>query len=565
MLLAPDPAVRVRGGRLRRAASLAVSAALHGAILAWVALGPRPAIPPRPKSLYDEYIFPNKDKIVWFHLRERLPEVAPAKKSTDPRPPKAEVKIEQEIVSQAEQAKPSRQTIWLPEPQPVEQPEIPSPNVVAVAPPQSRPVRPFTAPPDVERTLTAPALPEAPEVRSTPDLKSAPVAAAPARPAPRAFTPPAETPQPRRNVALPSAPELTMAMDLKSSPVAANPALPVRPAPRTFVPPLVAKSGPVAPAPSLPSAPELRAGAPLASAAASVPGAAAPAARPAPLPFNPPPRPAAGAGVARPALPDAPVSVAGNGAGPALTGSPSLAIVGMNPSRTTEIPVPQGSRPGNFSGGPQPRAEGGDGGASDGARLVVPGLLARGGARDDRPTLLARATPTSPQIRAAATRSALGRPAPEGPAMDQAPMATRVANLPDARLEGRTVYTVAIQMPNVTSFSGSWTVWFAEREPLKGAPPDMKLPLPLRKVDPKYVASAAAERVEGVVRLAAVIRRNGRVDSVALLRHLDDRLDLSAAEALGKWEFEPALRNGAAVEVDAVFEIPFHLAPKLVK
>jgi outer membrane biosynthesis protein TonB len=45
------------------------------------------------------------------------------------------------------------------------------------------------------------------------------------------------------------------------------------------------------------------------------------------------------------------------------------------------------------------------------------------------------------------------------------------------------------------------------------------------------------------------------------LRHLDDRLDQSAEEAMGKWQFEPALRNGQPVDVDALIEIPFRLAP----
>jgi protein TonB len=70
-----------------------------------------------------------------------------------------------------------------------------------------------------------------------------------------------------------------------------------------------------------------------------------------------------------------------------------------------------------------------------------------------------------------------------------------------------------------------------------------------------------ADRVEGNVRLIAVIRKDGRVDAVRLLRHLDDRLDQSAEEAMGKWQFEPALRNGQPVDVDALIEIPFRLAP----
>jgi outer membrane biosynthesis protein TonB len=52
---------------------------------------------------------------------------------------------------------------------------------------------------------------------------------------------------------------------------------------------------------------------------------------------------------------------------------------------------------------------------------------------------------------------------------------------------------------------------------------------------------------------------------VELLKHLDNRLDRSAQEALAKWRFEPARRDGTAVDVDAVFEIPFRLAPKVVR
>jgi vitamin B12 transporter len=93
-------------------------------------------------------------------------------------------------------------------------------------------------------------------------------------------------------------------------------------------------------------------------------------------------------------------------------------------------------------------------------------------------------------------------------------------------------------------------------------PADMRPPIAVHKVDPKYIVTAVEERVQGIVRLAAVIRRDGHVQEVELLQHLDERLDRSAKEALIKWVFEPAQRNGVPVEVDAVFEIPFRLAPK---
>jgi TonB family protein len=224
-----------------------------------------------------------------------------------------------------------------------------------------------------------------------------------------------------------------------------------------------------------------------------------------------------------------------------------LAIVGLDPARTTVVPAPPPSRSAGFSAGPKPEPNGAesDGGSSSG--IVVPGVTVRDGM--SRQALLAAIRPMAP-------------PLPPASPMPGTPPATRVSGAPDPSLEGRVVYSIAIQMPNVTSYSGSWLVWFAERQGGGKSGGMVQAPSPLRKVDPKYIASAVADGVQGVVRLGAVIRKDGRLDSIKLLRHLDDRLDHSAMESLAKWQFDPAVRDGAPVDVDAVFEIPFRLAPK---
>jgi TonB family protein len=238
----------------------------------------------------------------------------------------------------------------------------------------------------------------------------------------------------------------------------------------------------------------------------------------------------------------------------------SMAIVGLDPAKTMEIPKPPPPREANFSAGPKLNPDGESAPAST-AMLSVPSLYVHGGPKDIRPSLTAGLAPASRQNLMEAMR--MGNiAAPLAPP----PHAPRVSSSPDPRMDGRLVYMMAIQMQNITSYSGSWMVWFAEHQPLLGAPPlEMRPPDPLHKVDPKYIADAVLERVEGVVRLSAVIRKSGRVESVELLKHLDDRLDKSAAEALGKWQFQPALRDGAPVDVDAVFEIPFRLAPRIAK
>ena len=240
------------------------------------------------------------------------------------------------------------------------------------------------------------------------------------------------------------------------------------------------------------------------------------------------------------------------------TPAPQLAIVGLDPAREVDVPAPPPSAEGGFSAGPKFAPKGAPADNSE-AELTVPGLSARGGARDAQPTLVPKLGPPSMKTLLAGVRAS---PSPGGvPASRPA----HVSSAPDPMLEGRVIYSIAIQMPNVTSYSGSWIVWFAEHEQKEGPFGEVKPAVPLRKVDPKYVASAVADGLQGAVRLAAVIRRDGRVDRIQLLRHLDNRLDASAMESLAKWEFEPATRNGAPLDVDAVFEIPFRLAPKSSK
>jgi len=188
-------------------------------------------------------------------------------------------------------------------------------------------------------------------------------------------------------------------------------------------------------------------------------------------------------------------------------------------------------------------------------------LLIRSRVPDPQPALMARVPPTSEANLRAALRSSLQATSIAAPH----PEATRVSSAPDPLWRGRDAYAMSVQMPNITSYSGSWLIWFAERREDSEAGGVLTPPVPLYIVDPKYFPAAMAERVEGKVRLAAVIRSDGRVDSVTLLQHLDDRLDQSAQDAMNKWQFEPARRNGQPVEVDALIEIPFRLAPKLPK
>ena len=483
--------IRGKRGRLGTWGSFSFSGLVHGAILAWLAFGSA-SLPPEPRrSLYDMEIRPSEHRIVWYSLRNRLPDVTPAG-PRDPRPPRARFKFSQTLVAGKKEDDRPPQMIWTPAPEVHPPKPLPLPNVVAVtAAPQ--PVRAFTPPPAQRAAATpGPLLPQAPEIAAALD---------------------------RHSLSLP--PE--------------GPAGPVR----GFTAPPAARIVPAAPAlPEAPAvaAPPLMGGAPaLDSSAMSAPVRAF--ARPAET----------GPKTSGPAaLPAAPAV-----SGPPGSTEASLAIAGLNPAVTPDIPQPPGSREAGFSAGPALRTEGGTGTATT-STLQVPGLLARGGNTDGQPTMVGRIVPfTRERLSAGAHIPTTPPPAPTPHAGESL----------ETVLRGRYVYTVAIQMPNITSYSGSWMVWFAEHE-ANASRESMQAPVPLRKVDPKYIPSAAAEHIEGNVRLFAVIRKDGRMDHIVLLKSLDARLDQSSTEALGKWVFEPARRNGVPVDVDAVFEIPFRLAPK---
>jgi protein TonB len=66
------------------------------------------------------------------------------------------------------------------------------------------------------------------------------------------------------------------------------------------------------------------------------------------------------------------------------------------------------------------------------------------------------------------------------------------------------------------------------------------------------------QNVSGTVILYGLIRADGTVSNVRVLRSVDDRLDRYASEAIAKWQFQPATKNGDPVAVEATFSIPFH-------
>jgi TonB family protein len=133
---------------------------------------------------------------------------------------------------------------------------------------------------------------------------------------------------------------------------------------------------------------------------------------------------------------------------------------------------------------------------------------------------------------------------------------------PEAIFARRRIYSMNVNMPNLSSATGSWILNFAAMHtpnPASDANRSEEIaePAVLRKVDPKYPPTAVAEHIEGEVVLYAVIRRDGSVDSIQLVKGIDPELDANAMRALAQWKFRPAERQGEPVDLEAIVHIPF--------
>jgi TonB family protein len=120
----------------------------------------------------------------------------------------------------------------------------------------------------------------------------------------------------------------------------------------------------------------------------------------------------------------------------------------------------------------------------------------------------------------------------------------------------RKFYSMTLNMPNLNSAGGSWVIRFAELNGNQGKG-GLTAPVATQKVDPAYPLELMRRNVQGTVTLYAVIRNDGSVSDVRVLRGVDDRLDQYARAALAGWRFRPATKNGNAVDLEAVVMIPF--------
>lgn len=251
------------------------------------------------------------------------------------------------------------------------------------------------------------------------------------------------------------------------------------------------------------------------------------------------------------------------------SGSPGRAIaLNLHPAVGAPPTPPAGNRRGEFASGPEGHAgaSGSPGTSASNANGSGAGTNQKGKSNLPAGLYVGSPAPKPSSVagdpagtKATNANSASTAPKNNVPARAVAPEST--ANLSEPEREvfgGRKLYALTENMPNLNSAGGSWIVHFAELNQDPSAPKvDLSEPIATRKVDPAYPTELMRQNVAGTVILYAVIRADGTVGNIRVLRGVDDRLDRYASNAVAQWKFQPATKDGAPVDVEATFHIPF--------
>jgi len=88
---------------------------------------------------------------------------------------------------------------------------------------------------------------------------------------------------------------------------------------------------------------------------------------------------------------------------------------------------------------------------------------------------------------------------------------------------------------------------------------DVTAPVLISRQPPQYPMMARSARVEGVVKLEAVIHSDGTVGDIKVLQPLRMGCTEAAIEALKRWRFKPGERNGVPVDVYYALTVEFRL------
>jgi hypothetical protein len=248
---------------------------------------------------------------------------------------------------------------------------------------------------------------------------------------------------------------------------------------------------------------------------------------------------------------------------PAQTGTGGAVravIVGLNPADRFSAPIPEGSRSAQFARAPAAGSpSSGSSPSPDAPR--APGVTAHASQGQPVDAAAARSMGAVPERRT--VTEILFPPVNRTMSAPLRPSSRIVPATVEAKFASRDVYALVIPGPKLAGYAGDWVLWFAPHQFEGGIGARIQAPIPARKESWSGEGEAASDsNGKGSIQFQAIIDSKGRVLSPQILRGLNSEpFRRRAAEELLTWEFRPSLRNGEAIDVDVVLEIPFEFRP----
>lgn len=84
-------------------------------------------------------------------------------------------------------------------------------------------------------------------------------------------------------------------------------------------------------------------------------------------------------------------------------------------------------------------------------------------------------------------------------------------------------------------------------------------PSPVKTAKPNYPSDLKRDGVEGIVAISCVIDENGEVISSKVTKSSNPGFEKSALDAISRWKFKPAKKDGKAVKVKVTIPFRFNL------
>jgi len=285
-----------------------------------------------------------------------------------------------------------------------------------------------------------------------------------------------------------------------------------------------------------------------------------------------------GAATAAQVVPPPPSVSAAGSSGQSFGSRGRVVALNLHPAVGAPADPPAGNRRGAFAATPEGHAGAsgspgssstanrpgtGSGSSKKGSNDLPAGLYVGSAAASAKTSPVAGASPATNSI-SPKLMASLRSNASSAPASAAQPGAASLTAAEREVFGSRKFYSLTLNMPNLNSAGGSWVIRFAEmKQDPNSAATDLSQPMATRKVDPAYPMELMRENVAGTVIVYGVIRADGTVGNVRILRGVDSRINRFASQAVSQWQFQPATKNGTPIDVEATFQIPFH--PSRVK